>query len=185
VAALVALLRFGALEFGPLAAFLILAATLGVKAAIAGSIAAILLDGAWRWRRAPFTRLYVAASGLTLLFGAIDLVSSAPFTLKFEAPLVNLATAAAFALFYGFGWVWADLIGRFEPRQLEAFWPTLFPFGFALAGLWFAVVFLVIGLGGAALIVAAYFWSGAWFELFIALAVGGGFIASGLLMRRP
>lgn len=95
-----------------------------------------------------------------------------------------LRVLGAFALFYGFGWIWADLIGHLEPRELQAFWPTLFLFGFALAGLWFGIVFLVIGLGGAALIVAAFFWSGAWFELWTALAFGGGFILSGLWMRR-
>jgi hypothetical protein len=95
-----------------------------------------------------------------------------------------LRPLGAFALFYGFGWMWADLIGHLEPRQLEAFWPTLFLFGFTLAGLWFGIVFLVIGLAGTALIVAAYFWSGAWFGLWIALALGGGFVVSGLWMRR-
>lgn len=96
---LAALLRFAVFEFGPLAAFLVLASTLGVKTAILVSITLIVLDGAWRWRRgAPFTRLYLLTSGLTLVFGAIDLVSAAPFMLKYEAPLTNLATAAAFVV---------------------------------------------------------------------------------------
>jgi intracellular septation protein A len=97
MSALIALVRFAVFEFGPLAVFLILSSTLGVKAAIAGSIAAIVLDSAWRWRRgATFTRLYLVTSGLTLAFGAIDLVAATPFMLAYEAPLSNLATAAAF-----------------------------------------------------------------------------------------
>jgi intracellular septation protein A len=96
---LAALLRFAFFEFGPLAVFLILSATLGVKAAIAGSIAVIAVNSAWRWRRgARFTRLYLVTSGLTLAFGAVDLVSATPFMLIYEAPLTNLATAAAFVV---------------------------------------------------------------------------------------
>ena len=39
-------------EFGPLIVFWALAATLGVKPAILGSILFILGDAAWRWRGA-------------------------------------------------------------------------------------------------------------------------------------
>ena len=90
----------------------------------------------------------------------------------------------AFALFYGFGWMWADLIGHLEPRQLAGFLADLVPVRLALAGLWFGTVFLVVGLGATALIVAAYFWSGAWFALWLALVYGGGFVLCGLWMRR-
>ena len=44
MARLFALARFVVLEFGPLVAFLILALTLGVKAAIVGSIVVIAAD---------------------------------------------------------------------------------------------------------------------------------------------
>ena len=43
---------------------------------------------------------------------------------------------AAFILFFVFGWIWCNEIGRFEPRQEDAFWPTLFLLGYTLAGLW-------------------------------------------------
>ena len=95
-----------------------------------------------------------------------------------------LRTLAAFLLFYAFGWVWANLIGDFGPRQQMAFWPTLFLFGYAVAGLWFGPAFTAIGLGLTALIVAAYFWSGAAFSLSMAVITGGGFILCGLWMRR-
>ena len=95
-----------------------------------------------------------------------------------------LRTLAAFLLFYAFGWIWANLIGDFSPRQQMAFWPTLFLFGYAVAGLWFGPAFTAIGLGLTALIVAAYFWSGAAFSLSMAVITGGGFILCGLWMRR-
>jgi hypothetical protein len=95
-----------------------------------------------------------------------------------------MRTLAAFLLFYAFGWVWANLIGDFGPRQQMAFWPTLFLFGYAVAGLWFGWAFTAIGLGLTALIVAAYFWSGAAFSLSMAVITGGGFILCGLWMRR-
>ena len=92
-------LRFVLSEFGPLIVFWILTATLGVKAAIAGSLIAIILDAGWRrWRNVPFTRLYLLTSGLTLVFGAIDLMSTQPFMLQYESVITNIATAGAFVV---------------------------------------------------------------------------------------
>jgi len=96
---LAAVARFVVLEFGPLAAFWILALTLGVKAAIVGSIVVIAADAVWRrLRRLAFTRLYLLTSGLTLVFGAIDLMSAEPFMLKYEAAITNVATGIAFVV---------------------------------------------------------------------------------------
>jgi hypothetical protein len=91
---------------------------------------------------------------------------------------------AAFALFVVFGLVWSLALGRFGPRELDAFWPTLFLFGYALAGLWFGAVFAALGLALSALILAGYFWSGEWFHLWLAMVNGGGFVLCGLWMRR-
>ncbi len=94
---LAAALRFALAEFGPLIVFWGLAATLGVKPAIFGSVLYILADAAWRWRKKlAFTRLYLLTSGLTLIFGLIDLASTSPFMLKYEAVVTNLATGFAF-----------------------------------------------------------------------------------------
>jgi hypothetical protein len=90
----------------------------------------------------------------------------------------------AFIIFFVFGFVWSDLIGNFGPRELEVFWPTLFLFGYALAGLWFGAAFAALGFGLSALILAGYFWSGEWFNLWLAVVNGGGFILCGLWMRR-
>jgi intracellular septation protein A len=94
---LAATARFIVAEFGPLIVFWALAATLGVKPAIAGSILAIAVDAAWRRRKGlAFTRLYLLTSGLTLIFGLIDLASTSPFMLKYEAVVTNVATGLAF-----------------------------------------------------------------------------------------
>jgi intracellular septation protein A len=77
--------------FGPLIAFWGLDLTLGLKAAIAGSVVVIIIDSLWRWWRGlEFTRLYILISGLTVGFGAIDLVSDTPFMLKYEAVITNI-----------------------------------------------------------------------------------------------
>jgi intracellular septation protein A len=97
---LIAAGRWALSEFGPLIVFWALALTLGVKPAIAGSILVILGDAAWRWRRGlAFTRLYLLVSALTLVFGAVDLVATSPFMLKYEAVVTNVATG--FALLAG------------------------------------------------------------------------------------
>jgi hypothetical protein len=70
------------------------------------------------------------------------------------------------------------------PREEMAFWPTLFLFGYALAGLWFGAAFSAIGLGLTALILAGYFWSGEAFILWQAFVSGFGFMLCGLWMRR-
>jgi hypothetical protein len=87
------------------------------------------------------------------------------------------------ALFFGFGLSWVFL-GHFGGRQLDAFWPSLFMFGYSLAGLFFGLAFTAIGIGLALLIFAGYLWSGHWFDLYLALVVGGGLMVCGLWMRR-
>jgi len=157
------------------------------------------------------SRIYRSAALIIMLWGAINLARDGLIALApgwfgprwFLVDAIGIAgtifvlsrgatvgarppmrTLAAFLLFYAFGWVWANLIGDFGPRQQMAFWPTLFLFGYAVAGLWFGPAFTAIGLGLTALIVAAYFWSGAAFSLSMAVITGGGFILCGLWMRR-
>jgi len=95
----VAATQFVILEFGPLLVFWTLTLTVGVKAAILGSLIVIVVDAAWRrWRGAAFTRLYVLISALTLVFGAIDLLATQPFMLVYEAPITNVVTGLAFVV---------------------------------------------------------------------------------------
>ena len=83
--------------FGPLIAFWGLDLAAGLKAAIAGSVVFIIGDSLWRWWRGlEFTRLYVLISGLTLLFGAIDLVSDTPFMLQYEGVITNVVIGFVF-----------------------------------------------------------------------------------------
>jgi hypothetical protein len=96
-----------------------------------------------------------------------------------------LRALAAFALFYGFGFVWSQLLGHFGGREASVFWHTLFFFGYCLAGLWFGAGFLAIGLSLGALILALYlFVQPPLFWLLIALVSGCGYILCGLWMRR-
>jgi hypothetical protein len=125
----------------------------------------------WDWRAAD--ALGVAATIVLVARGR-----------RSQGLRVPLRTLAAFALFFVFGLLWSVLLGRFGPRELDAFWPTLVLFGYALAGLWLGAVLAALGLGLSALIVAGYFWSGEWFHLWLALVNGGGFILCGLWMRR-
>jgi intracellular septation protein A len=91
--------RFGLREFGPLIAFWGVNWYFGIKIAIAASLAVIVGESLWRWRRGErFTRLYLLVSGLTAVFGAIDLSITTPFLIKYEAAVTNLATAAAFVI---------------------------------------------------------------------------------------
>src|SRR5579863_5966319 len=94
-----AALRYLFAEFAPLIVFWALAASLGVKAAIAGSLAAIAIDSGFRLlRRRSFTRLYWVVSVLTIAFGTVDLFMKTPFLIAYEAPLTNLLTGAAFVV---------------------------------------------------------------------------------------
>jgi intracellular septation protein A len=91
------IVRWVLAEFGPLVVFWILALAFGTKTAIAGSLLYILGDSLWRWRRGlKFTRLYLLVSGLTLVFGGIDLVSATPFMLKYEGVITNVVVGLAF-----------------------------------------------------------------------------------------
>lgn len=91
------LFKYIAAEFAPLIVFLTLSAIFNLKVAIAGTLAATLIDAGWRWRRrAPFTRLYLIVTTLTLAFGAVDLLAATPFLIVYEAPITNLLTGVAF-----------------------------------------------------------------------------------------
>ncbi len=90
----------------------------------------------------------------------------------------------AFALFYGFGFVWTGLVGHFDGRAEAVFWHTLFLFGYCLAGLGFGAGFLAIGVSLSALILLVYLFAGAWFWPLIALVSGFGYILCGFWMRR-
>ena len=91
-------MRNGLLEFGPLLVFWILLWTVDLKIAIAVGVVCMLADAAYRrWRGLPITKLYLLSSGLTLLFGCIDLFAQTPFMLKYEDVITSIVIATAFA----------------------------------------------------------------------------------------
>ena len=173
--------------------------------------AAMLADVENVVARVKQSRLYRNAALIVILWGVVALVRDLLIALEpawfgprwFLIDLVGVAgtvailrfavspafrfpwrIVAAFALFYAFGWIWSDVIGSLGPREEVGFWPTLFLFGYALAGLWFGAAFSAIGLGLTALIVAGYLWAGDAFTLWQAAVTGVGFIVCGLWMRR-
>lgn len=83
--------------FGGLLVFWSLVMVVDVRTAIAGAMAFILLDALRLWRGGlGFSRLWLLSSALTVVFGAIDLSSAAPFMLAYEAVFTNAATGLAF-----------------------------------------------------------------------------------------
>ena len=96
----------------------------------------------------------------------------------------DLRMAAAFVLLFAFGILWSIVLGHFTPRQLGAFWPTYFMMVYTIAGLWVGPAFVAIGLGVTALTLIGYFFSGEAFNLWMAVANGGGLMLGGLWMRR-
>jgi uncharacterized membrane protein len=57
----------------------------------------IIGDSLWRWWKGlEFTRLYLLISGLTIVFGAIDLISDTPFMLQYEAVITNVVIGFIF-----------------------------------------------------------------------------------------
>jgi intracellular septation protein A len=98
MARVASVLRFIVNQFGTMAAFYLLLYTLGLKAAIAGSIVFVILDGIRRHRQGiGFPKLYILTSVLTFVFGGIDLMSETPFMIKYEAVITSLIVGATFA----------------------------------------------------------------------------------------
>jgi hypothetical protein len=90
---------------------------------------------------------------------------------------------AALLLFFGFGFVCCRM-GHFGVREIGAFWPILFMFGYALAGLWLGRAYILLGIGVALLTFAGYLWIETWFNLYLAFVYGGGLMLAGFWMRR-
>lgn len=87
-----------AADFGGLIVFYALLWTLGLKAAIAGTIVFLAIDIFRRWHwKLGFPRIYILSGVMVVLFGGIDLVSDNPFMIKWEAPISSLAFAFIFA----------------------------------------------------------------------------------------
>jgi hypothetical protein len=102
-----------------------------------------------------------------------------------QKPVGLARVLGAYALFYAFGFLWTTALVHYGPRETSVFWHTLFLFGYCLAGLWFGLGFLVIGLSLSAAVFAVYFlFSAPAFWAAIAVVAGFGYIACGYWMRR-
>jgi len=92
------MLRASAFDFGGIIVFYLLLYTIGLKAAIAGTIVFVIADAVRRRRHGlGFPRIYVLSSAMAVGFGAIDLFSATPFMIKYEAVISSLAIGAMFA----------------------------------------------------------------------------------------
>jgi hypothetical protein len=91
---------------------------------------------------------------------------------------------AAMACFFAFGLFWSVGMAHFGPRELNAFWTTFFMLPYTMVGFWLGWAFVAIGLGITALTLIGYYWSGPYFELWMAVVNGGGLMLGGLWMRR-
>jgi hypothetical protein len=96
----------------------------------------------------------------------------------------DVRTLIAFLLFFAFGFLCTSVLGNFTPRQMSTFWPIYFMLLYIIAGLWFGYAFVAIGLSISALALVGYFWTGPWFDLWMAFVDGGGLMLGGLWMRR-
>jgi hypothetical protein len=76
------------------------------------------------------------------------------------------------------------LLGPFDGRRLNAFWPMLFTLGYVLAGIWVGRFFILCGGAIALLTMAGYWWSGPWYSLWMAAVNGGALILGGWWLRR-
>ena len=84
-------------DFGGIVVFYALMYTVGLKAAIAGTILFVAIDAVRRHRaRLGFPKIYVLSTTLVIVFGVIDIVAKNPFMLKWEGVLTNLAVMAFF-----------------------------------------------------------------------------------------
>ncbi len=143
--------------------------------------AAGYIFGHFQPQRAAWGWVTVHISGLT---GMIILLSrSLRSAEKDSASKVRRAAGAQIALM-AFGVIWIILLGPFTPRQLNAFWPTLFMLGYVVAGLWVGRFFLYCGIIVTALTLGGYAWSGPWFGLWMAVVNGAALILGGLWLRR-
>lgn len=95
----VAMLRSLFHTFGGLALYWAVLLACGVKAAIAAALLFVVLEGTWRLlTHRPFPPLWLLANGASLVFGCIDLWAHTPFMIRYEGTIINLATAAVFAI---------------------------------------------------------------------------------------
>lgn len=93
------LLGTAAFDFGGVIVFYVLLATMGLRAAIAGTLIFVPIDAYRRHKlKIGFPRLYILSTAMVLIFGSIDVFSKRPFMLKYEGAVTETIVGIAFAL---------------------------------------------------------------------------------------
>ena len=93
------LLGTAAFDFGGVIVFYALLATLGLRAAIAGTLVFVPIDAFRRHKLGiGFPRLYILTTAMVLVFGSIDVFSKQPFMLKYEGAVTETIVGIAFAI---------------------------------------------------------------------------------------
>lgn len=84
---------------GGLIAFYVALHFCGLKAAIAITLAFLLIDGTYRLiARRPTPMIWLASNAMALGFGCIDLFAHTPFMLRYEGPITNGLVSLFFLL---------------------------------------------------------------------------------------
>jgi intracellular septation protein A len=84
-------------DFGGIVVFYALMYTVGLKAAIGGTLVFVVIDAVRRRVLGlAFPRIYLLSTALVIVFGAIDIFAKNPFMLRWEGVLTNLAVMAFF-----------------------------------------------------------------------------------------
>jgi hypothetical protein len=99
-------------------------------------------------------------------------------------PRFPIRALTTFLLIVAFGVFCSFVLGHFGSRQMTVFWALYGMLFYAIAGLWFGYAFIVIAMCTTALTLIGYYYAGAAFLLWMAVAHGGGLIVGGLWMRR-
>ncbi|MEH2613848.1 hypothetical protein [Bradyrhizobium sp. AZCC 1693] len=163
-------------------------------------------------RRVRQSLFYQRASSMLMLWGAVTFIGySLSFGVPSAARLIWIAAfivgiggsvavgaltrkrdgintfdarkLAAFLVFTAFGCMWI-VVGHFTGRQIGAFWTTYFMLPYILVGLWVGWALVAIGSTVMTLTLIGYFFSGGWFDLWMALVNGIGLVIGGFWMRR-
>src|SRR5439155_23960717 len=132
------------------------------------------------WPRQGYTIWTVA----NLIGLAISVAMGVFINRRSGAPRFPIRSLIPFLLIGIFGVFCSVVLGHFGPRQMTVFWALYGMLFYAIAGLWFGYAFIVIAICTAALTLIGYYYAGAAFLLWMAVAHGGGLVLGGLWMRR-
>lgn len=127
------------------------------------------------------------AAAIWIAVNAGGLAGTAAFSLigpRAAADRVGRRLIWGLLVLMAYGLIWSLAIGGFGPRQLAAFWPTVFMCGYVLAGIWLGRGFIVLGVAVTLLTLIGYQWFGPWLALWLAVVNGGGLLLGGVWLRR-